>query len=177
VVCGKYEDQELKDYWSTPQETKRPTENFTELTKGEENKMMNKQINKWKSTRNSSNYTNYKLNCPEPGAGRNQVPSTSYPKGYKDTKTLDFYIENYLFTMFCLENYNHYVINFITENLSRFLPSTTPQEEIKSPYNPLKYLTQEAREKNMYIVIDIYKKLFDFIILERGLIRHLDDLV
>jgi predicted nucleic acid-binding Zn ribbon protein len=105
------------------------------------------------------------------------VPSTSYPKGYKDTKTLDFYIENYLFTMFCLENYNHYVINFITKNLSRFLPSTTPPEEIKFPYNPLKYLTQEAREKNMYIVIDIYKQLFDFIILERGLIRHLDDLV
>lgn len=174
VVCGKYKDQELKKYWSKDQETPSSIKEFTKTVEGIDNFMMNQQINKWTSTRN---YSDYKLNCPEPGAGRNQVPSKSYPKGYKDTKTLEFYIENYLFTMFCLENYNQYVLNFITKNLSRFLPSSTPQEEIKSPYNPLKYLTQEAREKNMYIVIDIYKQFFDFIILERGLIRHLDDMV
>ena len=147
---------------------------FSKTVEGVDNSTINAQINKWTGRKNSSKYN---LNCPEPGAGRNQVPPTSYPKDYKDTKTLDFYIENYLFTMFCLENHHEYVLNFIAKNLSRFLPSTFKQEEIIFPYNPLKYLTQEAREKNMFIVIDIYKQFFDFIILKRNLIRHLDDLV
>lgn len=106
--------------------------------------------------------------CFIDGIGKVTFPEKLFPKNYKDLKTLKYYVNNYLFPIFCnkeTEPLAKWVVRLHIKNLKH---SKLTQEQMKGPYNPMLYLTKNAREKNISLMITIFHKFYIKLIYKFG---------